>query len=232
MPNIRQLALQLELKGPFMEETQKLLIIGAGRLAVDVADLIQDIPGFLVVGFMIDRPPFERGSTLLGQPIHWIDELADFNSSYKAVCAIGSTKRAEIIQKVEAAGIQFASIIHPSARVSRMAEVGAGTIVSGGVQVASSVKIGRHVIINRGALIGHMVSIHDYAYIAPGANIAGNVTIGSQTWVGLGANILEYLTIGNQCIIGAGSLVTKDVPDRVKVVGMPAMIIEREIEGL
>jgi acetyltransferase-like isoleucine patch superfamily enzyme len=48
----------------------------------------------------------------------------------------------------------------------------------------------------------------------------------------LGANILEYLTIGKQCIIGAGSLVTKDVPDRVKVVGLPAMIIEKEIQGL
>ena len=215
-----------------MAETQKLLIVGAGRLAVDVADMIDDIPGLDVVGFVVDQPPFEHGSTLLGQPIYWIDELANFASTYKAVCAIGSTKRIGIVKKVEEIGLQFINVIHPSARVSRRAEIGSGTIISGGVQVASLVKIGQHVIINRGALIGHMVAIHDYAYIAPGANIAGNATIGSQTWVGLGANILEYVSIGQQCIIGAGSLVTKDVPDRVKVVGMPAMIIEKEIQGL
>jgi len=215
-----------------MAEIQKLLIIGAGRLAVDVADLIEDIPELKVIGFVVNQPPFEHGSTLLGKPIYWIDELVNFDESCKAVCAIGSTKRVDIIRQVEENGIQFINVIHPSARVSRMAVVGTGTIISGGAQVSAETKIGCHVIINRGALIGPFNTICDYAYIAPGATIAANVTIGRQTWVGLSANILEYLTIGEQCVIGAGSLVTKDVPDRVKVVGMPAMIVEKEIHGL
>jgi sugar O-acyltransferase (sialic acid O-acetyltransferase NeuD family) len=215
-----------------MTQTQKLIIIGAGHFAVDVADLIEDIPELNVVGFVVNQPPFEHGSTLLGRPIYWIDELLSFDDSYKAVCAIGTTKRKDIINQVEQRGIQFVTVIHPSARVSRRAIIGEGSIISGGAQVTAETKIGRHVIINRGALVGPFTIIEDLAYIAPGAIIAANVKIGSQTWVGLGANILEYLSIGEHCIIGAGSLVTQDVPDRVKVVGMPAMIIEREIEGL
>jgi sugar O-acyltransferase (sialic acid O-acetyltransferase NeuD family) len=214
-----------------MDNNRRILIVGAGRFAADVADLIDDIPGSSVVGFVVDRPPFEPGKMLLGRPIHWIDDLDDFDKSCQAVCAIGSWKRMDIISKVAQKGFQFTTVIHPSARISRTAEVEAGTIISGGVQVAAQVQIGRHVIINRGALIGHNDRIFDYAYIAPGANLAGNITIGARTWIGLGANILEDLIIGEQCIIGAGSLLTRDVPDRVKAVGSPAMIIEKEIQG-
>ncbi|MGB8214479.1 MAG: acetyltransferase [Anaerolineales bacterium] len=215
-----------------MEENRKLLILGAGRLAVDVADMLEDIPGFEVAGFVVDQPPFEPGAQLIGRPVHWIDDLAGFKDNCQAVCAIGSTKRVDIITKVARMGFQFANVIHPSARVSRTASIGEGTIISGGVQIAAQTQIGRHVIINRGALIGPFDIIHDYVTIAPGANIPANVTIGPRTWVGLGANILEYITIGERCIIGAGSLVAKNVPDRVKVVGMPAMVVEREVEGL
>jgi acetyltransferase EpsM len=214
-----------------MDGPQRILILGAGRLAVDVADMIQDIAGLSVMGFAVDQRPFERGSMLRGQPVYWIDELVDLGADYKAICAIGSARRAGIIGTVGQMGISFISVIHPSARVSRSARVGEGTIISGGVQVAAEARIGRHVIVNRGALIGPFDVIHDYAYVAPGANLAANVTIGSHTWVGLGANILERLSVGEQCIVGAGSLVTKDVPDRVKAVGVPAAVIERDIQG-
>lgn len=83
---------------------------------------------------------------------------------------------------------------------------------------------------NRGALIGPYDVIQDYSYVARGANLTANVTIGSRTWIGLGGNILERVLIGEGSIVGAGWLVTQDVPDHVKVVGMPAMILERDIQ--
>jgi acetyltransferase-like isoleucine patch superfamily enzyme len=49
-----------------------------------------------------------------------------------------------------------------------------------------------------------------------------------ETWVkkcasiGSGATILPGVTIGEGAMIGAGSVVTKDVPDNVTVVGNPA----------
>ncbi len=214
-----------------MQSSLKVLILGAGRLAIDVADMMEDVPGLTVAGFVVNVPPFDRGSTLLGRPIYWIDDLADFDDSYTAVCAIGSSKRSGIIQAAQEKGICFTSLVHPSARVSRSATIGEGTIISGGVQVAAQAAIGRHVIINRGALIGPFDVINDYTYVAPGANLTANVTIGSRTWIGLGANILERLSVGDESIVGAGSLVTKDVPSRVKVVGAPAMIIEKDIQA-
>jgi sugar O-acyltransferase (sialic acid O-acetyltransferase NeuD family) len=211
---------------------QKLLILGTGTFAMDVADLVSDIPNLDVVGFVASMPPYEPGSTMLGLPIYWVDELANFDDSYRAVCALVTTKRYRFTQQAEAFGMRFTRVIHPTARVSRMAAVGEGTIINAGVQVATHTEIGRHVIINRGALIGHHNIIQKHATISPGANLGGNVTIGQRTWVGLGAIVLEKRVIGEQSIVGAGALVTKDVPDHVKVVGIPARIVEEGIEGL
>ena len=211
-------------------KTHQILIIGAGSIAKDIADLVADTPQYEVVGFVVDQPPFERGSTLIGKPIYWIDELEDFKPGFQAICALARMHKSEIISKVKHHGIKFIPFIHPSARVSKTASIGEGVVINSGVQIAASASIHDFAIINRGALIGHDTVIGEYSVLSPGVNIAGNVIIGKRTFVGLGANILESLTIGDQSFIGAGSLVTKDVPNRVKVVGMPARIIEKDIE--
>ncbi|GAA3319001.1 hypothetical protein GCM10020331_024100 [Ectobacillus funiculus] len=49
--------------------------------------------------------------------------------------------------------------------------------------------------------------------------------IGNNVYIGPGAKIFGGITIGNNVSIGANSVVTKDVPDNVTVVGIPAKII-------
>lgn len=210
----------------------KLLILGTGTFAMEAADLVDDIGGWDIVGFVASLPPYQPGDTILGLPVYWVDELERFDNSHHAVCALVTTKRWKFIEQVTAFGIPFATIIHPTARVSRRATVGEGSVISAGVQVSTHTHIGRHVVINRGALIGHHDTIHDYVTISPGANIAGSVTIGTRTYVGMGALIVEKRTIGSQVVVGAGALVTRDVPDRVRVLGLPARVVEENIEGM
>ena len=45
-------------------------------------------------------------------------------------------------------------------------------------------------------------------------------------WIGAGAIILPGVTIGEAAVVGAGSVVTKDVPARMVVVGNPARVIK------
>ncbi|MCF0116689.1 MAG: sugar O-acetyltransferase [Bacilli bacterium] len=54
------------------------------------------------------------------------------------------------------------------------------------------------------------------------------VRIGMNCWIGANAVILPGVTIGNNVVVGAGSIVTKDIPDNVVVVGNPARIL-REV---
>ena len=51
------------------------------------------------------------------------------------------------------------------------------------------------------------------------------IMIGANVWIGAGAMILPGVTVGDDAIVGAGSIVTRDVPAGVTVVGSPARAI-------
>lgn len=60
-----------------------------------------------------------------------------------------------------------------------------------------------------------------------GEETARPIVIGDDVWIGGGAIVLAGVTIGDRSVIGAGSVVTKDVPSDVVVVGSPAKIVRR-----
>lgn len=58
--------------------------------------------------------------------------------------------------------------------------------------------------------------------------MSGLVIVGEGTYIGTRASVIQSVKIGKFSIIGAGSVVIKDVPDRMKVVGVPAKIRGKE----
>jgi len=210
---------------------QRLIILGTRAYAEEVADLVADTGQFELIGFAENWERERAGGDLLGRPIVWVDELAEMARDTQAVCAIGTTQRAQFIEQVRAMGFEFARIRHPSARLSETSSIGPGSILSAGVIVAAHTRLGEHVIVNRGSLIGHHTEIADYVTISPGANIAGRVQIGTRSYIGMGAIVLDGIKIGERALVGAGALVTKDVPDRVQVMGVPARITRENIDA-
>lgn len=53
------------------------------------------------------------------------------------------------------------------------------------------------------------------------------VHIEKNAWIGAKAMILSGVTVGENAIVGAGSIVTKDVPANMVVVGSPARVLRR-----
>jgi len=210
---------------------QPLLILGTGMLAVEMLDLISEIPEFEVTGFVENMNRDLCGQTLENYPVIWIDEIAKYADTHKGICALSTTRRRRYVEQAEALNMRFATIIHPTARVSPRAKLADGCFVSAMAAIATHTTLGRCVFVNRGALIGHHTTIGDFCTIQPGANVAGAITIGAETYIGMGAIVLERKTIGRGCVIGAGAVVTTDLPDRVEAVGVPAKIIKTEIDG-
>lgn len=88
----------------------------------------------------------------------------------------------------------------------------------GGVTIGNGCQIGHHVT---------MVTInHDSDPAHRGDLHPEPIVIGNDVWIGANATILPGVTIGDGAIVGAGSVVTKDVPARAVVAGVPAKIIK------
>lgn len=209
-----------------------LLLLGHGRFAIETIEIAEAIGDFSPLGFVNSLTRPNPGATIEGLPIFWVDDLPFGPVECEVVCTIVTTKRARFVELMRSRGYRFASLVHPSANVSRRANVGAGCIVNGGAIIGSNAVLGDHTIVNRGALIGHDVQIGNCCTVGPGANIAGNVEIGDGSFVAQGAVILEGIRIGGEAVVGAGAVVSRDVQPNDMVAGIPAKIIKSGVNGL
>lgn len=95
--------------------------------------------------------------------------------------------------------------------------------------VIGPVKIGNHVNLAQGITItalNHNFKDADKRIDEQGISTAP-VTIGDDIWIGANAVILPGVTIGDHSVVAAGAVVTKDVPPRSLVAGVPARIINQ-----
>jgi len=208
-----------------------LLILGARSFAREVADLVSDIPEFELTGFVENTDRSLCSEPIDGLPVHWVDDIAAMADTHWCVCAFGSNRRINFIRQVEAMGFRFATVIHPTARVSRRSTIEEGCIISSGVQIANNARIGRHSLINRGALVGHDIVTGECIFVGPGANIASACKIESQSYIAMGSIVVERMTVGEGSVIAAGAVVHRDVPPHVMVAGVPAVVIKEGVNG-
>ncbi|HSW38819.1 MAG TPA: acetyltransferase [Acidobacteriota bacterium] len=206
------------------------LILGTRLLAIEVMDQITDMPDYEVGGFVENMNRSICRDMLEGFPVYWIDEIEELGKTHVATCALSTTLRKGYVEQAAAMGLRFATLVHPTARVSSRARLGEGCFISAMAAIGTHTTLGRSVFVNRGALIGHHTTIGDYCTIQPGANVAGSIKIGEQSYIGMGAIVLDKHTIGGGCVIGAGAVVTADLPDRVLALGVPARAIKIGIE--
>jgi acetyltransferase EpsM len=120
---------------------------------------------------------------------------------------------------------RFATIIHPTAVISRTSKIGSGTCIQPFVSVGPNTTIGNHVQIFAQALIGHGATLEDYSYVANNACIGADVRLKEGAYVGTNASTLEFVTLGKWSVTGMGAVVLKDVEDYAKVAGNPAKLI-------
>jgi sugar O-acyltransferase (sialic acid O-acetyltransferase NeuD family) len=213
-----------------MSARQPLVVLGSREFAAEVADVAEQA-GYSVAAFVENWARGRCEETLEGLPIVWIDDAARYAETHLAVCGLGTTRRSLFVGQAAECGLRFATVVHPSARISPRAELGEGCVVGAGVVVGAHAEIGRHVLLNRGCLVGHHTTIGDYASLLPGVNVAGSCRIGTGTYVGMGAVVIDHVSIGSGSVVGAGAVVTGDVPDHVQVLGVPARVVREGVEG-
>ncbi len=143
------------------------------------------------------------------------------------VVAIGrNTTRIARHRDLVKAGLAPATVIHPSATVSRSARLGAGSVVFAGAVINADAHLGAACIVNTSASVDHDCALQDGVHVSPGAHLGGDVGVGEATWIGIGAAVRQGIRIGAGALVAAGAAVVHDVPDGVTVAGIPARPLE------
>ena len=128
-------------------------------------------------------------------------------------------------------------------------EIGDETKIGAFVEIQKGAFVGRRCKISSHTFICEGVTIEDHVFIGhgvafvndsfPRATTPSGELQTSDDWkvettlvkegasIGSGATILSNVTIGERAIVGAGSVVTRDVPPDVIVVGNPARVLRR-----
>ena len=204
---------------PFRGNNQ-LMVFGAGGHAKVVVDCIEAQGKYMTSEILDDEEVLQ----FIG---NYKVNLRNKNSNYdsfNAIVAIGNPiHREQVVNQLKS---NFIMTIHPSAIVSKHAQLGEGCQVFAAAVINAGAIIGNHSIINTGAIVEHDCELGDYVHIAPNATLGGNVKVGTKAHIGIGATIIQNITIGKNAIIGAGAVVLDDIPDNCTAVGIPAKPIK------
>lgn len=213
---------------------QEIVILGTGGNCVDIFETIESINThrgqriYECRGFLDDNPSL-HGETLCGREILGPLTRARDLTGCCFVNGIGSptnyVRKDAIIARAGVSPERFATLIHPTASVSRSAEIGRGTVIFEHVAITSNARIGHHVIILPGAVISHDVQIGDYTCITGGVCISGGARIGSRCYLGTNSTIIGDIAIGDYSLIGMGSVVLESVEENSVVAGNPARFL-------
>ncbi len=136
------------------------------------------------------------------------------------------------------------SVIGDQAHLRERAAIGRGSVVGRGCSVENDAVIGSGVRVQTGSYITAFCEIEDGVFVAPGVKTLNDRTAGRRPQgeplrapvlrrrcrVGGGATLLPGVEIGEEAFVGAGAVVTRDVPARTLVVGVPAQPI-RELDA-
>ena len=198
-----------------------LIVVGDGGHAAVVRDLLQ------AVAIETDATVYSPHELVIGEPPGGALVTALAAKPREIVLAIGDNwRRWSVAEEIRRRfpNTSFRTLVHPTAYVSQSAEIGLGTLILGRAWVGPQAQLGQQTLVNTSATVEHHCVLEDFASIGPGGIMAGQSTLGFRSVLGLGASTLEGRSIGKDSVVGASSLVTRDVPESVIAIGVPAKV--------
>lgn len=194
-----------------------IVLIGASGLARELMGYIEDDPRFRVICALDENTSNNLPNCEVISPLNW-----DGNCN-KAIYAVGYPEhKQEILARYANFRFHWQTYIHPTAVVSKYANLGAGCIISPFAVVAGNACIGDFVFMNVYASVGHDAIVGKFSSLMPYSCVEGYAILGEECLISTGAKILPKSHIGNRSRVSAGSVVMQNMPEDTLIYGTPA----------
>lgn len=205
---------------------KQLILIGGGGHCKSVID-VAECAGYNILG-ILERPEEVGKNVLDYKVIGTDDDMAKYADQAEFIVTVGQIKSPDLRIKLHKmlvdAGCRLATIIAPTAHVSKFATIGEGTVVMHQAVVNTDAMIGKGCIINTFANIEHDAVIGDHCHISTGTMINGECKVGDRCFIGSQSVLSNCITVGDDIIVGAGSFVRKSIIEKGIYSGNPAIL--------
>lgn len=179
-------------------------------------------------GAVIGRPP--KGAGNLVHKIEKSFEPVEIGQN----CVIGSNAVIYASNKIgnnvligDGASLREGGVIGNNVVFSRLCTTNHHVTIKDDAKILDTTHITSRTIIEEEVFVGTGVNTtNDNRMTIKGTEVgdANIIVLKKGCKIGSGATLLPNVKVGENAIVGAGSVVTKDVPDGVTVMGIPAVI--------
>ena len=228
-----------------MTAIRKLIIIGGKGNGTQVASTVEDIIDaggrWEIKGFLDDKYNPDEPLEFLDYPVLGkVTDAARFNQDdcYFYFSLFSVKKSARMVRYLKSLNVpdhKFATLVHPSAVVSKSARIGYGVCLMAQTFVGPEARLGNHILGYGQSYISRNTVLEDYAYLAAKACLGAESVLKKGAYLGLASTVIERIVIDAWAVVGAGANVLKNVAEGEIVVGNPAHVIgqvtDREESG-
>jgi len=113
------------------------------------------------------------------------------------------------------------SFIHPTAFVSKNAQIGKGVIIYPLCNIDQGAIVEDGCILLNSTIVAHDTKIGKCCYLAPGVCLSGFINIGELSFIGSSSIVANNITVGRNSTIAMGTCLTKDISENSFVIGNP-----------
>jgi sugar O-acyltransferase (sialic acid O-acetyltransferase NeuD family) len=167
-----------------------------------------------------------HGTEVCGVPVVGPLSLAsEFPDEVNFIFGIGSHRsrliRSNIIERIGIEETRYISIIHETANVLPGAQIGHGCIIHPGVIVGQDSRLDGFNLVFTNSIVASRNHLHKFSMVTSLVALTDGVEIGQGAFIGTGSAVGEGVRVGPGALVGMGSVILKDVPPGVCLVGNP-----------
>lgn len=193
-----------------MNAKNRIVLIGAGPLGMNVAHIIQKQGKYELAGFIDSKKGNVAGIEVLGDD-SILDDLFRRGIRNAFVSIGNSKKRVEYSRVLKQKGFKIPALVHPSADIGLSASIGEGSVLFHNVFIGPETEIGDYCIIEAGTFIGHNAKIHDGVLLSARTVIGNSAVINEFATLKLGARCLGKLSIGVGSVVRENRILESDL---------------------